>query len=86
MHMRKKGPERDLLAADSGQVRVSNQARLRLQSVCHVVRLCEQSVAKLDRLQPRVSTVQPRLKDPSSELGLRRQLGKARGQLGGTHD
>lgn len=36
--------------------------------------------------QLRASTVQPGLKGPSSELGLRCQVGKARGQLGGASD
>lgn len=57
-----------------------------LQSACHVVRLCEQSVAKQDHHHLRISTVQPRLKGLASELWLRRQLGKARGQLGGARD
>lgn len=43
-------------------------------------------MAKQDHLHLRISTVQPRLKGPGSELRLRRPLGKARGQLGGTHD
>lgn len=45
--------------------------------------VCE---AKQEHLQFRISTVQPRLKGPSSELGLRCEIGKARGKSGGASD